>query len=87
MNRIARILWSHSNSPFPILLEARKVCPLVVLASHRRPISQTMANIITALGTGLPDAVFDGLEDRFEQEMLDQGAIFHSVMVYGQKPQ
>ncbi|KAJ2982102.1 hypothetical protein NQ176_g1615 [Zarea fungicola] len=54
------------------------------------PFKLTIPNITRgakALGTGLPDSVFDGLEDRFEREMLDQGAIFHSVMVYGQKPQ
>jgi len=39
-----------------------------------------------ALGLDLPASVFENLEERFEREMLEQGATMHAVLVYGQKP-
>jgi hypothetical protein len=34
----------------------------------------------------LPASIFDRLEERFEKEMLEEGAIQTSIVVCGQKP-
>ncbi|KAM0545320.1 hypothetical protein ACHAPJ_011392 [Fusarium lateritium] len=36
--------------------------------------------------TNLPDSTFDNLYERFEKEAKEQGALFRSVIVTGQKP-
>ncbi|KAF2103336.1 hypothetical protein NA57DRAFT_72312 [Rhizodiscina lignyota] len=45
-----------------------------------------ISNGAKAMGLDLPASVFDNLAERFEQEMLEQGAVFGNVLVYGQKP-
>ena len=56
------------------------------LAEHYR-ISLIVADTRSeALGLDLPASVFENLEERFEREMLEQGATMRAVLVYGQKP-
>ncbi|KAL6916765.1 hypothetical protein ACHAPO_006878 [Fusarium lateritium] len=38
------------------------------------------------LGADVPESVFDGLADRFEKEVREQGAVFFTKVITGQKP-
>lgn len=44
-----------------------------------------MLTQLIGLSLDLAPSVFEQLEERFEKEMLEEGAVFTSYIVYGQK--
>ncbi|KAF6806395.1 methyltransferase [Colletotrichum sojae] len=45
----------------------------------------TLVGTAKAMGADLPESVFDELEERFEEEMLETGGTFGAFIAYGQR--
>ncbi|CZS81509.1 unnamed protein product [Fusarium graminearum] len=62
--------------------------PSLIQGAKGKQPSSSVAIILTQLGLGadVPESVFDGLAARFEKEVREQGAVFFTKVVLGQKP-
>lgn len=75
----------NSVMPFritiPTLIQASQGTPRTI----HDPYDGGRTNEMVGLGLEIPPSVFDRLEERFEQEMMEQGGAFHCYVVWGQK--